>query len=111
MVLNCNSAAVAIGECLSNMYGCGQSSKVPIGEYRWLEMQDITTVGGGETCDVGHIIEVDLHYPKELHLAHSSLPLAPHKMGEKIDCTYVCSGEIEKSQSDKSEIENVERDS
>ena len=36
---------------------------------------------------------------------------AEERMGKKIDCTYVCSGEIEKSQSDKSEIENVERDS
>ena len=28
----------------------------------------------------GYVLEVDLDYPSELHAAHSSFPLAPHKM-------------------------------
>ena len=46
-----------------------------------IEARDWSTYDGENlNCDIGHILEVDLHYPKELHLAHSSLPLAPHKM-------------------------------
>lgn len=34
----------------------------------------------GESTNIGHILCVDMHYGRELHLSHSSLPLAPEKV-------------------------------
>lgn len=34
----------------------------------------------GELTYVGHILKVDMEYDQSLHLSHSSLPLAPHKI-------------------------------
>ena len=32
-----------------------------------------------DDCSIGHILEVDLHYPKSLHSFHSTFPLAQLK--------------------------------
>lgn len=70
---------------LNNLYGESQSSRVPIGGYRWMTPAEYDSrdwmVYDGESTDIGHILEVDLDYSdRELHLEHSSLPLAPHKL-------------------------------
>ena len=33
-----------------------------------------------EKSDIGHILEVDLEYPKEFHELHNDYPLAPEKL-------------------------------
>ena len=33
-----------------------------------------------DDSDVGYTLEVDLHYPKELHNLHNDYPLAPEKI-------------------------------
>ena len=55
---------------MNNQYGAAMKHKLPIGGFEWV---DIVI----ESDDVGHHLEVDLSYPKELHDEHESLPLAP----------------------------------
>ena len=53
-------------------------SKLPCGNFRFLEDQenfDFQTIP--YDGDTGYILEIDLHYPDELHNSHSDLPLAP----------------------------------
>ena len=43
-----------------------------------------------EKFATGHILEVDLEYPDELHELHNDYPLAP----EKLSASYVCNKKI-----------------
>lgn len=72
---------------------------LPQSDFRWLRQDeidhldpllDVTEKGGGTT---GYIFEVDLSYPSELHLEHSSFPLAPHQqdINEKMLSEYAFS--------------------
>jgi hypothetical protein len=65
---------------------------MPVGNYRWMDEEEWIArdwTQFDEASGEGYILEVDLIYPKELHLLHSSLPLAPHRM--KIDETILSS--------------------
>ncbi|XP_028417042.1 uncharacterized protein LOC114541307 [Dendronephthya gigantea] len=67
----------------NNLYGWAMSQPLPTGEFDWLTDQeiaqfDITDVADDD--DEGYILEVDLHYPSELHDLHNDYPLAPEKM-------------------------------
>jgi hypothetical protein len=56
---------------------------MPIGCYCWLTEEEIAAIDWTQfdpDAEMGYILEVDLEYPPHLHLAHNSLPLAPHKM-------------------------------
>ena len=56
---------------------------MPIGYYSWLDRKIFEAIDWSvydESSSLGYVLEVDLSYPKELHLAHNSLPLAPHRM-------------------------------
>jgi len=56
-------------------------SKLPCGNFWFLEDPenfDFQTVQHDD--DTGYIVEVDLHYPDELHNSHSDLPLAPEHL-------------------------------
>lgn len=62
----------------NNMYGYAMSQYMPYGDFKWIEHNvDVLTVP--DDADTGYILEVDLEYPKELHDAHSDLPLAPER--------------------------------
>jgi len=61
-----------------NLYGYCMHSKLPCGNFRFLEDPenfDFRSVQYDD--DMGYILEVDLQYPVELHDSHSDLPLAP----------------------------------
>ena len=63
--------------------GGAQSCPMPIGDYRWLTQDEIDAKDWtkfSDDTDTGYILSVDLDYPEPLHLAHNSLPLAPHRM-------------------------------
>ena len=67
----------------NNLYGWAMSQALPTGGFRWVEdcgelAQSIADLpaDGPE----GHILEVDLEYPQELHDEHNSYPLAPERM-------------------------------
>ncbi len=65
----------------NNLYGESMRYPLPLRGFRWLTEEEIA--GFDSLKDVtlddgpGYILEVDLEYPEELHLAHNSLPLAP----------------------------------
>lgn len=56
---------------------------MPIGDYRWMTRQEMDArdwarYDENEVTD--YVVSVTLRYPSHLHLAHNSLPLAPHFM-------------------------------
>ena len=59
------------------------SQPLPTGESDWLTEQEIAALNITNVADddeQGYILEVDLHYPSELHNLHNDYPLAPEKM-------------------------------
>ena len=55
----------------NNLYGWSMSEYLPYEKFEWLENIDgfnVMTVN--EKSDIGYILEVDLEYPKELHVVH-----------------------------------------
>ena len=59
------------------------SQSLPTGEFDWLTEQEIAELDITNVADdneEGYILEVDLHYPAELHDLHNDYPLAPEKM-------------------------------
>ncbi|KAL9962348.1 hypothetical protein ACROYT_G031442 [Oculina patagonica] len=69
----------------NNLYGWAMSKPLPKSGFRWKKVmpteKEIMTKK--EHAKTGWIMEVELEYPKELHDAHDSYPLAPEK--KKID--------------------------
>ena len=66
----------------NNLYGYAMSQPLPYAGLRWLneqEMERLCITSVPEDAEEGYILEVDLHYPSELHDLHSDYPLAPGK--------------------------------
>ena len=59
----------------NNLYGWAMSKCLPYGDFKW-SSTDIDVLNVPDDSRKGYILEVDLSYPKELHDAHSDLPLA-----------------------------------
>ena len=67
----------------NNLYGLAQCYPMPLKNFRWLTNEEIQSLDWADMNDdqeSGYILEVDLAYPQHLHAAHSSLPLAPHRL-------------------------------
>ena len=67
----------------NNFYGTVMSEFLPVSDFRWLDQDridalDITTIDAESMT--GHILEVDLEYPTELHDLHNDYPLAPDRL-------------------------------
>ena len=60
----------------NNLYGWAMSKPLPYGNFRWVEADCIIPKREG----VGHIYEVDLEYPEELHDLHNDYPCATEKI-------------------------------
>lgn len=71
----------------NNLYGWAMEQNLPLNNYKWehesnfdkIDWYNIDTEG-----EKGYILEVDLDYPENLHIAHNSFPLAP----EQLDISY-----------------------
>ena len=67
----------------NNLYGKAMTFPLPLRDFRWMKRSEIDDVKENwrrlihaeDGC--GYIFEVTLKYPKRLHLAHNSFPLAP----------------------------------
>ena len=62
------------------------SRYLPYGRFKWLKNVgnfDVNSIS--EKSPIGHILEVDLEYPDELHVLHSDYPLAPEKLAIPYD--------------------------
>ena len=47
---------------------------LPCGGFKWIDPESINLSDVRGDSEVGHILEVDLTYPKELHDAHNEYP-------------------------------------
>ena len=63
----------------NNLYGWAMSQPMPTGDFYWVEFTEKLLETPADATN-GHILEVDLAYPHELHPAHNDYPLAPEKM-------------------------------
>ena len=63
----------------NNLYGWAMSQPLPTGGFRWVNVNsnDISRL---VKCDKGYILEVDIHYPRELHNSHTDLPYMCERM-------------------------------
>ncbi len=64
----------------NNLYGQAMSSKLPIGEYEWCDVEHLNSIDWLDVetdGDIGYILEVDLDYPEGLHAEHADFPVAP----------------------------------
>ena len=70
----------------NNLYGWPLSQKLPIGNFKWIEKDDLSKFDENfiknfdKTSDKGHILELDIESPKNLHKLHSDLPFLPERM-------------------------------
>ncbi len=65
----------------NNLYGWGMYQSMPYGRFKWKNPETYTLPSYTELCsntlEKGHILEVDLKYPKKLHDLHNELPYCP----------------------------------
>ena len=60
----------------NNLYGWAMSQPLPYRNFRWADASGLIPKRKG----IGHIYEVDLEYPKELHDLHNDYPCAAEKI-------------------------------
>jgi hypothetical protein len=67
----------------NNLYGEAMSHALPVGKFQDV-VPTLENLHNALALDlegpVGHTVEVDLEYPKELHDLHNAYPLAPERM-------------------------------
>ncbi|KAB0792615.1 hypothetical protein PPYR_11269 [Photinus pyralis] len=67
----------------TNLYGNSMREYLPVDGFSWLTRADIEKFNVhdiSDESDVGYILEVDLHYPLELHSTHNDLPFCPENI-------------------------------
>ena len=73
----------------NNLYGWAMLQKLLVGDFKWIEKDNLSKLDGkfiknyDVDSDIGYLLEVDVHYPKNLHRLHSDLPFLPER--KKID--------------------------
>ena len=65
----------------NNLYGWAMSQPLPCSGFKWKQRNKDGKYDRPK--DKGHILEVDLEYPKHLHKSHNDYPLAPEKLAVK----------------------------
>ena len=60
----------------NNLYGWAMSQPLPYRNFKWIDASDVIPKRKG----IGHIYEVDLEYPEELHDLHNDYPCAAEKI-------------------------------
>ena len=71
----------------NQLYSWAMTQKLPYDQFEWIAESEMSTktavqwsefvMNIGDDADYGAILEVDLHYPLELHESHTDYPLAP----------------------------------
>lgn len=67
----------------NNLYGYAMMKKLPIKEFKFLSLKEISKFDVNDVSDdndYGYILEVDLNYPDYLHNKHKDLPFAVEKI-------------------------------
>lgn len=74
----------------NNLYGWAMIKKLPYSGFQWVDpLTEDFIMNYEESNEKGYTLEVDLHYPKELHDVHNDYPLAPEKIKLGI-CEKLC---------------------
>ena len=79
---------------VNNLYERMMSQNSPVDGFEWRNVKfrfhEKFIQEYDEDIDKGYILEVDVKYPKELHILHSNLPFLPKRMKicrcEKLVC-------------------------
>ena len=58
----------------NNLYGWAMSQPLPIGGFKWVDVNPNEISELATRTDKGYILEVDVSYPKDLHDSHNDLP-------------------------------------
>ena len=64
----------------NNLYGWSMSQYMPYGGFKWINSEDFKFENVKSDSKIGHILEVDLEYPKELHDLHNDYPFCPDQV-------------------------------
>ncbi|XP_050506238.1 uncharacterized protein LOC126884351 [Diabrotica virgifera virgifera] len=67
----------------TNLYGAAMSQPLPWKNFRWLSDQEIEQFNVFDIDDdseKGYVLEVDLHYPPNIHEQHNDLPFCPESI-------------------------------
>jgi len=87
----------------NNLYGYAMSQYLPYGGFKWLENPEKFDIKNVRKDSVlGHILEVDIEYPKELHDSHNDYPFCAEQVIVKDDML----SEYQKMIFDKHKLQN-----
>ena len=64
----------------NNLYGWAMSQPLPTGGFRWVDIKPDKISKLAKFKSKGYLLEVDIHYPKELHDSHNNLPFMCERM-------------------------------
>ncbi|XP_072380672.1 uncharacterized protein [Diabrotica undecimpunctata] len=67
----------------TNLYGATMSQPLPWGNFRWLsdeEIKQFNVFNIENDYEKGYVLEVDLHYPPNVHDEHNELPFCPESI-------------------------------
>ena len=78
----------------NNLHRWAMSQKLPVGSFKWVKnvskIDEDFIKNYDEDSDKGHILEVDVEYPKNLHDLHNDLPFLPGNMKINKCSKFVC---------------------
>ena len=67
----------------NNLYGWTMSQKLPVNNFKWVKQEELSNFNEefiksyDENGNIGHFLDVDIDYPKELLNLHEDLPFLP----------------------------------
>ena len=64
----------------NNLYGWAMSQPLPTGGFKWVDVNPNEISELATQTDEGYLLEVDVSYPKELHIPHNALPFMCERM-------------------------------
>ena len=59
--------------------------KLPVRDFKWIEKDNLLKLNEkfiknyDVDSDIGYLLEVDVHYPRNFHRLHSDLPFSPER--------------------------------
>jgi len=69
----------------NNLYGWAMIQGLPYGGFKWTNPEDFNIKNVSEDSDTGHILEVDIEYPKKFHDLHNDYPYCAEQVIVKDD--------------------------
>ena len=64
----------------NNLYGWAMKQYLPYGGFKWKDPKEFVLNNIRNDSEIGHVLEVDLEYPKELHDQHNEYPYCPEHL-------------------------------